>query len=249
MPIIVGIPACATISHDRLVHATPARYAEALIGGSSAVPIMIPPMGETQLALLDRIDGLLVPGSPSNVHPSHYGVEESLTPDKHDPARDATTLPLIRAAIARGLPVLAICRGIQELNVALGGTLLQNVQDLPGRRDHRGNGEGSIERAYGPKHTVSVTGALARITGADSIMVNSLHSQAIDRLGAGLVIEATDDDDGTIEAVSAPSAAGFVLGLQWHPEWRWAEHPASVAIFRAFGEACRAHQQGLRRAA
>jgi putative glutamine amidotransferase len=206
-------------------------------------------MGDTQLALLDRIDGLLVPGSPSNVHPSHYGVEESLTPDKHDPARDATTLPLIRAAIARGLPVLAICRGIQELNVALGGTLLQNVQDLPGRRDHRGNGEGSIERAYGPKHTVSVTGALARITGADSIMVNSLHSQAIDRLGAGLVIDATDDDDGTIEAVSAPNAAGFVLGLQWHPEWRWAEHPASVAIFRAFGEACRAHQQGLRRAA
>ncbi len=93
---------------------------------------MIPPMGEVQLALLDRIDGLLIPGSPSNVHPSHYGTDESLTPDKHDPARDATTLPLIRAAIARGLPVLAICRGIQELNVALGGTLLQNIHDLAG---------------------------------------------------------------------------------------------------------------------
>jgi putative glutamine amidotransferase len=248
MSIVVGIPACASMRDDRPFHATPARYAEALIGGSNALPVMIPPMGEVQLALLDRIDGLLIPGSPSNVHPSHYGTDESLTPESHDPARDATTLPLIRAAIARGLPVLAICRGIQELNVALGGTLLQNIHDLPGRRDHRGKGEGSIERAYGPKHTVSVTGALARIVGAGTIMVNSLHGQAIDRPGDGLVVEALAED-GTIEAVSAPTAPGFVLGLQWHPEWRYAEHPASVAIFRAFGEACRAHQQGLRKAA
>ena len=165
-----------------------------------------------------------------------------------NPARDATTLPLIRAAIARGLPVLAICRGIQELNVAMGGSLLQNVHDIPGRRDHRGNGEGSIEKAYGPKHTVAVTGALARIVGADTIMVNSLHSQAIDRPGDGLIVEARAED-GTIEAVSAPNAPGFVLGLQWHPEWRYAEYPAGVAIFRAFGEACRAYQQNLRKAA
>jgi putative glutamine amidotransferase len=248
MPIVVGIPACTRLFNERLLHATPARYAEALTSGSDALSIMIPPMGETQLALLDRIDGLLIPGSASNVHPSHYGTNQSLTPDKHDPARDATTLPLIRAAIARGLPVLAICRGIQELNVALGGTLLQNVHDIPGRRDHRG-GEGPLDVAYGPKHTVTVTGALARIVGADKLTVNSIHSQAIDRPGEGLVIEATADDDGTIEAVSAPGAPGFVLGLQWHPEWRCAEHPASVAIFRAFGDACRAHQQGLRKAA
>jgi putative glutamine amidotransferase len=248
MPIVVGIPACATISIERLVHATPARYAEALIGGSNAVPVMIPPMGDIQLALLDRIDGLLVPGSPSNVHPSHYGIAESLTPEHHDPARDATTLPLIRAAIDRGLPVLAICRGIQELNVALGGTLLQNIHDLPGRRDHRGNGQGSLERAYGPKHTVKVTGAVARIVGTNEIMVNSLHGQAIDRPAPGLVVEALAED-GTIESVSAPNAPGFVLGLQWHPEWRYAENPASVAIFKAFGGACRAWQQGLKQAA
>jgi putative glutamine amidotransferase len=248
MPIVVGIPACVTTSIERLVHATPARYAEALIGGSDALPIMIPPTGEAQLALLDRIDGLLIPGSGSNVHPSHYGVGESLTPDRHDPARDATTLPLIRAAIDRGLPVLAICRGIQELNVALGGSLLQNVHDMPGRRDHRGNGEGSVERAYAPKHTISLTGALARIIGADSIMVNSVHTQAIDRPGNGLVVVGIAED-GTIEAVAAPDAPGFVLGVQWHPEWRWAEHPASVAIFRAFGDACRAYQRGQRRAA
>ena len=116
-----------------LRHDTPARYAEAVLGGAGAVPIMMPPMGEAELAVLDRIDGLLVPGSPSNVHPSHYDGGDSKTPDLHDPARDATTLPLIRAAIARGMPVLAICRGIQELNVALGGTLHQQVHELDGR--------------------------------------------------------------------------------------------------------------------
>ncbi len=248
MTIVVGIPVCAAHINDRLIHGTAARYADALVGGCGAVPIMIPPMGDAQLALLDRVDGLLIPGSASNVHPSHYGVGESLTPDKHDPARDATTLPLIRAAIERGVPVLAICRGIQELNVALGGSLLQNVHDIAGRMDHRGNGDGSMEKAYGPKHMLTVSGLLARIVGADKIMVNSVHGQAIDRPGDGLVVEAIAED-GTIEAVSAPNAPGFVLGLQWHPEWRYAEHPASVAIFRAFGEACRARQEGLRRAA
>jgi putative glutamine amidotransferase len=247
MTIVVGIPACARPINERHTHLTPSRYAEALIGGSGALSVMIPPIGEAQLALLDRIDGLLVPGSPSNVHPSHYGEDESLTPDKHDPARDATTLPLIRAAVARGLPVLAICRGIQELNVALGGTLHQNVHDLPGRRDHRG-GKGPLDVAYGPKHRVTVSGSLARIVGADTITVNSIHSQAIDRPGEGLTVEAYAED-GTIEAVSAICSPGFVLGLQWHPEWRFAEHPASVAIFHAFGEACRAHRQELRRAA
>jgi putative glutamine amidotransferase len=246
--MIVGIPACAKTLSETPFHQTPARYAQAVLGGAGALPVLIPPLGEQMLGLLDDLAGLLVPGSPSNVHPSHYQGGESETPDLHDLERDHTTLPLIRAAIARGIPVLAICRGIQELNVALGGTLLQNVHDIPGRGDHRGNGDGSMEKAYGPKHTITVTGALARIVGADQIVVNSVHSQAIDRPGEGLVVEATAED-GTIEAVSAPNAPGFVLGLQWHPEWRYAEHPPSVAIFRAFGEACRAHQQGLRRAA
>ena len=248
MTLVVGIPACAKTFDERLVYSTNPRVADVLLNAVGALPIAIQPMGDVQIGVLDRIDGLLIPGSPSNVHPSHYGTGESLTPDRHDPARDATTLPLIRAAVARGLPVLAICRGIQELNVALGGTLLQNVHEVPGRGDHRANGDGSVDRAYGPKHTLRVSGALARIVGAESIIVNSLHTQAIDQPGVGLVVEAIAED-GTIEAVSAPNAPGFVLGLQWHPEWKWAEHPASVAIFRAFGEACRAHQQGLRKAA
>jgi putative glutamine amidotransferase len=248
MSIIVGIPACAKLFEERQVYTTNPRIPEVLLNGVGALPISIPPVGEAQIGLLDRIDGLLIPGSPSNVHPSHYGIGESLTPDKHDPLRDATTLPLIRAAVARGLPVLAICRGLQELNVALGGSLLQNIHELEGRRDHRGNGNGSVEVAYGPKHLVSLSGALARIIGASEIMVNSLHGQAVDQPAFGLAINAIAED-GTIEAVSAPDSPGFVLGVQWHPEWRYAENPASMSIFRAFGDACRAHQQGLRKAA
>src|ERR1700710_947727 len=164
MTIIVGIPACAKIFDERPVYTTNPRIPDVLLNGVGALPISIPPVGEAQIGLLDRIDGLLIPGSPSNVHPSHYGIGESLTPDKHDPARDATTLPLIRAAIARGLPVLAICRGIQELNVALGGTLHQEVHALPGRLDHRG-GEGSQDHRYRAKHDIAVSGHLARILG------------------------------------------------------------------------------------
>jgi putative glutamine amidotransferase len=245
MTLVVGIPACAKTFEERLVYSINPRVADVVLNAVGALPVAIPPVGEAQTGVLDRIDGLLIPGSPSNVHPSHYGTCESLTPDRHDPARDATTLPLIREAIARGLPVLAICRGIQELNVALGGTLLQNVHEIDGRSDHRGNGNGSIDVAYGPKHVVTLSGALARIAGADSITVNSLHTQAIDRPGAGLTVDALAED-GTIEAVSALNAPGFVLGVQWHPEWRYADNPVSLAIFRAFGEACRAHQQGLK---
>jgi putative glutamine amidotransferase len=248
MTLVVGIPSCAKTFEERLVYSINPRVAGVLLNAVGALPIAIPPVGEAQTGVLDRIDGLLLPGSATNVHPSHYGDNESLTPDRHDPARDSTTLPLIRAAVARGLPVLAICRGIQELNVALGGTLLQNVHEISGRSDHRGNGNGSIDVAYGPKHMVSVSGALARIIGANDILVNSLHTQAIDRPGDGLVVNAVAED-GTIEAVSAPNSPGFVLGVQWHPEWRYADHPASVAIFGAFSEACRAHQQGLRKAA
>ncbi|MGH7042076.1 MAG: gamma-glutamyl-gamma-aminobutyrate hydrolase family protein, partial [Acetobacteraceae bacterium] len=146
---IVGIPACARLVNGALRHDTPARYAEALFGAAAILALQIPPLGEAQTAVLDRLDGLLVPGSPSNVHPDRYGGGASLTPELHDAARDATALPLIRAAVARGLPVLAICRGIQELNVALGGTLHQAVQTLPGRLDHRG-GSGTVAVRYGP---------------------------------------------------------------------------------------------------
>jgi putative glutamine amidotransferase len=247
MQIVVGIPACARLVNGHLRHDTPARYAAAVFGGAGALPVMIPPMGEAQLAVVDRLDGLLIPGSASNVHPSYYDGGESLTPDHHDPARDATTLPLIRAAVARGLPLLAICRGIQELNVALGGTLHQKVHKVAGRMDHR-EGAGEIEQRYGPKHPITLSGQLAQVLGATEIQVNSLHSQAIAQLAPGLVPEA-QAPDGTIEAVRLETSPGFVVGVQWHPEWRWSDHQTSIALFRAFGDACRAWRSGLRRAA
>ncbi|MFL5280721.1 MAG: gamma-glutamyl-gamma-aminobutyrate hydrolase family protein, partial [Rhodopila sp.] len=182
---------------------TPARYAEAVLEATGALPMMIPPLGERMLAAFDHIDGLLISGSPSNVHPSHYNGGESETPTLHDLARDHTTLPLIRAAIARGIPLLAICRGIQELNVALGGTLFQRVHIQDGRHDHRSGG-GPLEVRYGVKHPIAVTGSLAEILGTGSITVNSLHGQAIDRLADGLVVEAVAPD-GTIEAVTMPT--------------------------------------------
>ncbi len=247
MTLIVGIPACARKIGIELQHATPARYGAALMAAADATPILIPPVGEAQLAILDRVDGLLISGSPSNVAPALYGAEISLTPDSHDPARDATTLPLIREAIARGLPLLAICRGIQEMNVALGGTLHQQVHDVAGRRDHR-SGPGDIEAKFGPKHTLRLTGALSRILGHAEIIVNSLHEQAIATPAPGLVVEATAED-GTIEGVRVAGAPGFAFGVQWHPEWRCLEDAASTALFRAFGDACRGWRDGAREAA
>jgi putative glutamine amidotransferase len=245
---IVGIPACARlVVKGQLLHDTPARYAAAVLGGAGAVPIMIPPMGEASLAVLDRLDGLLLSGSPSNVHPSHYDGGESLTPEHHDLERDATTLRLIPEAIVRGIPLLAICRGIQELNVALGGTLHQNVHEVSNRMDHR-PGPGTIEEKYAPRHLVFLSGQIARIVDSTKILVNSLHGQAIDALAPGLLVEARAPDN-TIEAVRVERARGFALGVQWHPEWGWADDSASLAIFRAFGEACVAYQSGMQRAA
>ncbi len=244
MSLIVGIPACTVEVRGHHQHATPARYGDAVIGGSGAMPILLPPVGEGLLHMLDRIDGLLLSGSPSNVAPACYGVEQDETPEWHDPHRDATTLPLIRTALARGLPVLAICRGIQELNVALGGTLHQRVHTMAGRMDHRA-GEGTMDQRYAAKHDIALTGQMARMLGRTATKVNSLHGQAIDRLAPGLVVEATAPD-GTIEAVRVATAPGWAFGVQWHPEWRFAENADSMALFQAFGEACRAR---LRKAA
>ena len=192
--------------------------------------------------LLERVDGLLLPGSPSNVHPDNYDGGASLTPEHHDPDRDATTLPLVRDAVRRGVPLLAICRGIQELNVALGGTLHQRVHEIEGSMDHRA-GEGDLERRYGPKHVIMLTGRLAGMLGTETLTVNSLHGQAIRRLAPGLVVEALAPDD-TIEAVRGATSPGFLFGVQWHPEWRYADDPASRALFAAFGDACRTHAAG-----
>lgn len=243
--ILIGLPACARVLNGHLQHATPARYAAAITGGAGGVPVMIPPVGEAAIPILDRLDGLLLPGSPSNVEPSHYGAPDE-TPEAHDAARDGTSLPLIREAIRRGMPILAICRGIQELNVALGGSLHQRVHLLDGRGDHRGQGETRDEQ-YVPRHDIAVQGRLAAVLGRVRTSVNSVHGQAIDRVAAGLLVEATAED-GTIEAVRV-EGADFAIGVQWHPEWQYADNADSMALFTAFGDACRSFAAGHRRIA
>lgn len=246
LPPVIGIPACAREIDGQMRHDTPARYGDALVATAGALPVLLPPVGEALIAVLDRLDGLLLSGSASNVGPALYGAGDE-TPGEHDPARDSTVLPLIRAALARGLPLLGICRGHQELNVALGGTLHQKVHDVPGRMDHRG-GDGAHERRYAHKHEVLLTGGLARIVGRERVWVNSVHGQAIARLADGLAVEAVAPD-GTIEGVRGVHAPGFAYAVQWHPEWRAAEDPVSTALFRAFGDACRAYACRAKRAA
>ncbi len=247
MALFVGIPACNRVVNELEIHYTPKRYGQALMYASGCLPVLLPPVGEGMLDILDRLDGLLLDGSPSNVEPALYGVDHDATPGKHDPERDATTLPLVRAAIARGMPVLAICRGIQELNVALGGSLHQQVQELPGRRDHRA-GPGDINEKFGFAHPVELSGQFALMVGTSQITVNSLHEQSIDRLADGLVVEGVAED-GTIEAVRVAGAKSFACGVQFHPEWHVKQDEASRRIFEAFGEAVAAYAKGLKKAA
>ena len=188
--------------------------------------------------LLEVADAILLSGSVSNVAPEHYGEEAPIKPDALDPLRDALTLPLIRAAIERKKPLFAICRGFQELNVALGGTLHQAVHDVNGHKDHRARLELALEEMYGPVHAVFLRGTLRDWVGSDKLMVNSLHWQGIARLAPGLKPEAFAED-GLVEAVRGPDDSTFVLGVQWHPEWGVKFNPVSASLFRRFGAAAK----------
>lgn len=224
-------------------HVSGEKYLLAAVDGAGALALVLPALGEQQRAsdILEAVDGLLFTGSYSNVEPHRYGGKPSEAGTLHDPHRDATTLPLMRAAIEAGVPVLAICRGFQEMNVVFGGTLHQQVHAVEGYDDHRENKAHALDEQYGPAHTLQLVegGLLQRLAGnARDVRVNSLHGQGIELLGAGLVAEAYAPD-GLIEAVSAAHATSFALGVQWHPEWKHAENALSTAIFRAFGDACR----------
>lgn len=217
------------------------KYVRAVVDGAGALPILLPALQPSLSleALLESVDGLLLTGSVSNIEPRHYTSEPSYEGNQHDPARDATTLALVPLALQMGLPVLAICRGFQEVNVAFGGSLYQKVHEQPGFLDHRENLDDPLDRQYAPAHVVTFNpgGVLASIAGAPSAHVNSLHGQGVSRLGKGLKVEAVAPD-GLIEAFRHESA-GFLLGVQWHPEWRVTENPFYLGIFEAFGDACR----------
>lgn len=241
-PVLVAVPAdIRTIGNHRW-HAAPETYMKAILRVAGATPLIVPALAsEIDIAaILSRVDGVLVTGSVTNVHPERYGVSPSPAHEPYDADRDALTDALMRTAIDKGVPLLAICRGLQELNVVRGGTLATEIQELDGRMDHRSGDhpEQAVRYAIRQPVTATADGILGRIVGTPEFQVNSLHRQAIDRLGDGLTVEATAPD-GTIEAVSVEGAKAFALGVQWHPEY-WAESdPASAAIFSAFGEACR----------
>ena len=241
---VIGIPADRRLlgAHQQAYHLAGEKYLTALLDAAGAIPLIVPAIGrELQLeALLETLDGLMFTGSPSNVEPHHYRGEPSEAGTLHDPHRDDTTLPLIPQAVAAGVPVLGICRGFQEMNVAFGGTLWQQLHQVPGHFDHREDDEQALEAQYGPAHEVILEpgGLLRRLAGTERVRVNSLHGQGVRELGRGLVVEARAPD-GVIEAFRVQQAPGFALALQWHPEWRFADNPLSLALFQAFGAACR----------
>ncbi len=252
MKPLIGISCCTKLfgTYGTPNHAASDTYVRAtdlVVGG---VPVLIPANGgHADIAtLLARLDGMIFTGSRSNVHPDLYQGPPHAEGTPEDAMRDAVTLPLIRGAVAAGIPLLAICRGMQEFNVAMGGSLHQRLQDLPDRMDHGVPMQANPRVRTGKAHSVRVVRGswMHRIAGSSEIAVNSLHNQGIDRLAPGLVAEAVAPD-GTIEAIRAAGAPALAVGVQWHPEYDWDHDAVSQRIFEAFGEAVRS--RGLPQAA
>ena len=244
---VVLIPACNRTLGDHRYQAAGEKYVEAVrLAGCQPliVPTLILAAAADEIdALLDLADGVLLTGSASNVHPRHFSEDVHNLALPLDPARDAWTLPLIPRVLARGIPLLAICRGFQEVNVALGGSLHQAVQEVPEKLDHRDAADASLAVQYGPAHDVAVApggllaDVLAGLPDLAHLRVNSLHGQGVNRLAPGLRVEAAAPD-GLVEAFTVAHAAGFNLSVQWHPEWQAASNPTSMRLFASFGQAC-----------
>jgi putative glutamine amidotransferase len=249
MKPLVGISCCTKTfgTFGMPNHAASDTYVRATERVVGAVPVLLPASRSACdiASLLGHIDGIILTGSRSNVQPSLYDGPPHAEGTPEDPARDDMTLPLIREAVRAGVPLLAICRGMQELNVALGGSLHQRLQDLPGRLDHSTPMQANSRVRTGKAHSLAIVPGswLHRVARAPTIAINSLHNQGVDRLAPGLVVEATAPD-GTIEAVRVATAPGFAVGVQWHPEYDWMRDDVSRRIFEDFGSAVRAHAGG-----
>ncbi|MGL5326594.1 MAG: gamma-glutamyl-gamma-aminobutyrate hydrolase family protein [Aeromonas sp.] len=225
------------------------KYIMPLVEISDCVPLLVPTCcGTDDLdQYLDLADGVYLSGAGSNIDPALYG-QENLTPEKQqDRDRDLFDLPLIKRALARGLPILGICRGMQEINVALGGDIHQKVYTEPGYDDHREDADDPVDEQYGPSHQIELLPGswFADLMEAEQIPVNSLHGQGLNRLGDGLEPLA-HAEDGLVEAIHAPALSPFLLAVQWHPEWKASENPHSIKIFQSFGDACRRRQRESR---
>lgn len=220
------------------------KYITPLAELSGCIPLLAPSCcGADDIdQYLSMVDGVYLTGAGSNIDPALYG-QKNKTPSKgQDKARDLFDIPLIRAALKRGIPLFAVCRGMQEINVALGGTIHQKAYEVPGLNDHREDSNDPVAVQYGDRHTVqALPGSwFAELMGDAAFLVNSLHGQALDQLGEGIEALAFADD-GLVEAIHLPGVEQFTLAVQWHPEWQAAQNPHSVKIFQAFGEACRQH--------
>lgn len=218
---IIGVSACTKQIGHNIHHAAGDKYLQAFVEVAGSMPVIIPALGEQldQAYLLQRFDGLLFTGSPAKVEPHHYAGDASAPGTAHDPARDNTTLPLIKAAIAAGIPVLGICRGFQAIDLASGGALHQCVHPVDGLMDHREPSDLTAEQQVGLRHAPHVQpgGLLAGIGLADETQVNSIHGQGVRRLASGLRVEALAPD-GLIAAFSVKGAKSCALGVQWHAE-------------------------------
>jgi putative glutamine amidotransferase len=254
---VIGFMCDVLPMRGHVAHLVYEKYLYAVTVGAEATPILIPgrvsdidgtpASGSLDIpALLAIVDGIFLPGSPSNLNPVHYGAPAETHVGPADPHRDALSIDLIRAAVAAGIPVLGVCRGYQEMNAAFGGSLYGEVHAQPGYADHRVRPElTDVAEQYATVHDVALTpdGLLAQWTdGAENWRVNSLHGQGVDRLAEGLAIDARAPD-GLVEAFHNPRARRLAMGVQWHPEWRYGDDRLSTAIFRAFGDAARDHVQ------
>ena len=243
---VIGISADRRMLGHHPFHMAGEKYMTAVAAAAGGIPVLIPALGDDNdiAEVLRHLDGIVLPGSPSNVEPHRYAGSPSAPGTLHDPDRDATSLTLIPQAVQMGVPLLGICRGFQEMNVAFGGTLLQRVHETPGHLDHRDDESAELEVQYGPAHEVRLEpgGLLSKLAAAEQIQVNSLHWQGVERLGRDLLVEARAPD-GLIEAFQVRNSPRFALAVQWHPEWQAMSNPFSRALFAAFGDASRERAQ------
>ncbi len=245
MKPIIGVVCDTSRQGPHTFHQAGDKYLQAVVRCAGGVPLLIPALAD-QVApeeFLECLDGVLLTGGYSNVARHHYGAMPAPEDEHEDHARDHNNFALIPEILNRGIPLFGICRGLQELNVVLGGTLHPRLQEVDGRFDHRENKDDPVEVQYGPAHSVTVAprGILEQIVGEREFMVNTVHGQGVDRLAESLTLEA-EADDSTVEAVSVTDAPGFALAVQWHPEWRAWENPQSTKLFAAFGDAARDYQ-------
>ncbi|MGB0960995.1 MAG: gamma-glutamyl-gamma-aminobutyrate hydrolase family protein [Halocynthiibacter sp.] len=241
---MIGIIGNSYLINDQYpVHAGGIMNSEAISKVSGCMPLLVPsnPDFVTVDDLLDHFDGFLLTGGRPNVHPKHYGEEPTEAHGEFDEARDNLVLPLVQACVERGQPFFGICRGFQEVNVAMGGSLYPEIRDLPGRDNHRMPPDGTLEEKFELRHEVEFTqgGVFHDLMGAPKVMTNTLHGQGIKRAGDQVMIDG-HAPDGTPEALYIDGAKGFTLSVQWHPEWNAADDPVSRKLFTAFGDAARA---------